>query len=119
MKDFRKLEVWEKAHRLTLLVYKHTKSFPKEELFGLTSQMRRSSSSIPTNICEGCGRGSDTELSRFSIISMGSASELEYQILLSRDLNYITENVFEELSSKTIEVKKMLTSLIKKLKADR
>ena len=118
MKDFRNLEVWEKAHQTTLAVYKHTQTFPKEEMFGLTNQMRRASVSIPSNIAEGCGRGSDAELSRFSQIAMGSASELEYQILLSKDLEYIKEDVYKELSDKIIEVKKMLTSFIKKLNAD-
>lgn len=81
MKDFRKLQIWEKSHVLVLSVYKQTKSFPKEELFGLTSQIRRAAASIPANIAEGCGRGSDAELARFAQISMGSASELEYHIL--------------------------------------
>lgn len=119
MKDFRNLEVWEKAHQTTLTVYKHTQTFPKEEMFGLTNQMRRASVSIPSNIAEGCGRGSDAELGRFSQIAMGSASELEYQILLSKDLEYIKEDVYKELSDKIVEVKKMLTSFIKKLNADR
>lgn len=115
MKDFRNLDVWEKSHALTLNIYKSTQTFPKEEIFGLTNQMRRASVSIPSNIAEGCGRGSDAELSRFSQIAMGSASELEYQILLSKDLEYIKEDVYKELSDKIVEVKKMLTSFIKKL----
>jgi four helix bundle protein len=86
MRDFRNLQVWEKAHALALSVYKATVSFPKEELYGLTSQIRRSSTSIPTNIAEGCGRNGDAELARFMSIGMGSASELEYQLLLAHDL---------------------------------
>ena len=86
MKDFRKLLVWEKAHQLTLSIYNVTAAFPSEETYGLTSQMRRAASSIPSNIAEGCGREGDAELSRFCTIARGSASELEYQILLSRDL---------------------------------
>lgn len=78
MKDFKKLKAWEKSHQLTLAIYKVTRSFPKDELYGLTSQMRRASVSIPANIAEGCGRGSDAELARFCHIAMGSASELEY-----------------------------------------
>lgn len=89
MKDFRKLLVWEKAHYLTLEIYKNTKSFPRDELFGLTSQIRRSSVSIPSNLEEGCGSGTDAELARFSQISMGSACELEYQLLLANELNYL------------------------------
>lgn len=87
MKDFRTLKVWSKAHELTLLVYKQTKTFPKEELFGLTSQIRRACSSIPANIAEGCGKGSDADFSRFLQIAFGSANELEYHFILARDLN--------------------------------
>lgn len=83
MKDFRKLQVWEKAHYLTWDVYRVTQHFPKAELYGLTGQMRRAASSIPTNIAKGCGRGSDSELARFSQIAMGSASELEYLLVLT------------------------------------
>ena len=119
MKDFRNLEVWRKSHQTVLGVYKSTQSFPKEELFGLTSQIRRAGVSIPSNIAEGCGRGSDAELGRFSQIAMGSSSELEYQLLLAKDLNYLNENTYSDLSNKVIEVKKMLASLIKKLNADR
>ena len=85
MKDSRKLKVWEKSHQLVLALYTITASFPREETYGLTSQIRRAASSIPSNIAEGCGRDGDAELSRFCIIARGSASELEYQILLARD----------------------------------
>jgi four helix bundle protein len=77
MKDFWELNVWQKAHQLTLVVYRMTADFPREELYGLTSQLRRSSSSISANLAEGCGRNGDAELARFCAISMGSASELE------------------------------------------
>lgn len=99
MKDFRKLQVWEKAHRLTLDVYRVTRNFPKAELYGPTSQMRRAASSIPTNIAEGCGRGSDGELARFSQIAMGSASELEYLLVLARDVEYLSNADYERLIS--------------------
>jgi four helix bundle protein len=118
MKDYRTLKVWQKSHKLTLAIYKVTRSFPREELFGLTGQMRRSSSSIPQNIAEGCGRGSDADFARFLQISMGSASELDYEILLSYDLQYLDESNYKYLSKETIEVMKMLTSLIKKLHKD-
>jgi four helix bundle protein len=118
MKDFRKLNVWEKGHLLALEVYNATRSFPKDELYGLTSQMRRASVSIPSNIGEGCGRGSDAELSRFCQISMGSASELEYQILLSRDLGYLEDPLYEKLTNMVIEVKRMLTSFIQKIRVN-
>jgi len=116
VKDFRNLQVWEKAHRLALDVYKATISFPKEELFGLTSQIRRSSTSIPTNVAEGCGRNGDAELARFMSISMGSASELEYQLLLASDLGYLNQDAYTDLHDKTTEVKRMLASFIKTLK---
>lgn len=119
MKDFRKLKVWEKSHSLTLAVYKATALFPKDELYGLTSQIRRSSVSITANIAEGCGRAGDTEFARFLQIAMGSASELEYHLLLAHDLGFLNDSDYHQLNSETTEVKKVLTSLIRKLKADR
>jgi len=116
MRDFRNLQVWDKAHGLTMNVYKATMSFPKEELYGLTSQIRRSSASIPTNIAEGCGRNGDAELARFISISMGSASELEYQLLLAHDLNYLDQDTYTNLHEKVTEVKRMLAGFIKTLK---
>lgn len=119
MKDFRELKVWEKAHFLTLKVYKATTAFPKDELYGLTSQVRRSSASIPANIAEGCGRGGDVEFARFLQIAMGSASELEYQLLLAHDLKFLKTPDYEQLASEVTEVKRMLTSFMQKLRADR
>jgi four helix bundle protein len=119
MKDFKELKVWKKAHKLTLAVYKGTRSFPKEELYGLTSQMRRSCSSIPANIAEGCGRSGDAELGRFLHIAMGSASELQYHVLLARDLSLLDELTHDRLANDVSEVKRMLVSFIKKLNADR
>lgn len=118
MRDFRKLAVWQKSHSLTLAVYKTTKSFPKEEVYGLTSQIRRSCSSISANIAEGCGRKGETELARFFQIGMGSASELEYHLLLAHDLELLKTNDYEQLADDVIEVKRMLTSFIQKLRAD-
>jgi len=118
MRDFRSLKVWERSHRLTLSIYNSTASFPKEERYGLTSQLRRCGVSIPANIAEGCGRSGERELARFLNIALGSASELEYLLLLSRNIELLTETSFESLSSDVIEVKKMLTSFIQKLKAD-
>ena len=89
MKDFRQLKVWEKAHHLTLEIYRATASFPRAETYGLTSQIRRASSSICANLAEGCGRGGDAELARFCGIARGSASELEYHLLLARDLHLL------------------------------
>ena len=116
MRDFRSLKVWEKGHYLTLKIYKPTKTFPSDEKFGLISQMRRSSSSIPTNIAEGRGRDGDEELKRFMIIGMGSASELEYQLLLAKDLGYLQREYYHMLHNRTVEVKKMLSSFIVKLR---
>ena len=118
MKDFRDLKVWERGHRLTLEIYKITSGFPREERYGLTSQIRRSCASIPTNISEGCGRSRDTELARFIEIAIGSASELEYLLLLSRELELINEADFTLLIAEAIEVKKMLISFFQKLKAN-
>lgn len=116
MQDFHALKVWEKAHQLTLDVYRATAMFPKEELYGLTSQIRRASSSIPANIAEGCGRGGNTELKQFLNIALGSASELEYHLLPARDLNYLNACDYDRLAGNTTEVKKMLAALIIKVK---
>ena len=119
MKDFRKLQVWEKAHPLALTLYPVTASFPRDETYGLASQIRRAASSIPSNIAEGCGRDGDAELSRFCTIARGSASELEYQLLLARDLKLIQPHDYEQLAQRTTEIKRMLTVLVQKLNADR
>ncbi len=119
MKDFRELKVWEKGHHLALEIYRATAKFPKDELYGLTSQIRRSCVSIPANIAEECGRNGDTELARFLQIAMGSASELEYHLLLSRDLGLVDAANYDQLARETTEVKRMLTSFIQTLKADR
>ena len=111
----RKLQVWEKAHQLALTLYQVTASFPRDETYGLASQIRRAASSIPSNIAEGCGREGDAELSRFCTIARGSASELEYQLLLARDLKLIQPNDYERLAQQTTEIKRMLTVLVQKL----
>ena len=112
MKDFRSLTVWEKGHRLALGIYKVTKSFPKEEIYGLTSQIRRASTSIPINIAEGCGRGSDADFARFLQIAFGSASETEYLLLLCFELDYLSQDNYGEMNMNTQEVKKMLAKLM-------
>jgi four helix bundle protein len=117
MKDFRNLKVWEKAHHLTLSIYRVTKEFPKDEQYGLTNQIRRASSSISANIAEGCGKDSDGEFKRFLLIAMGSASELENHILLARDLDYLETEDYDDLQSTLVELKKMLNAFIQKLKA--
>ncbi len=118
MKDFRTLKVWEKAHALVLEIYKSTGSFPKQEMYGVTSQIQRAAVSIPTNIAEGCGKDTDAELKRYFLISMGSSSELEYLLLLVRDLGYLPEEKYQALQVSLIEVRKMLNAFIQKLKGN-
>jgi four helix bundle protein len=119
MKDFRRLRVWGKAHELALLIYRATKCFPKGEAYGLTSQLRRAAVSIPSNIAEGCGRSGDADFARCLQIAVGSASELEYQLLLSNDLDYLEDTDHSDLEGRVVEVKQMLSSLIQKLRAER
>ena len=115
MKDRKDLRVWEKAHSMTIGVYKATKEFPREELFGITSQMRRAASSIGANIAEGTGRRSDGELTRYLHIARGSAAELEYHLLLARDLDLLSIAKFDLLRRQVDEVQRMLTSLIQQV----
>ena len=89
MRNYRDLEVWDKAHKLTLQLYQRSRSFPKEEFYGLTSQLRRSAMSVGANLAEGCGRQTTPELARFVRIAMGSASELDYHLLLAHDFGYL------------------------------
>ncbi|MDD5329904.1 MAG: four helix bundle protein [Sulfuricella sp.] len=118
VQDFRKLKVWEKAHVLTLAIYRHSGIFPRDELYGLTSQIRRASASIAANIAEGCGRRGNAELARFFQIAYGSASELEYHLLLAYDLDILGAGEYEMLTNDVVEVKKMLAALIQKLRTD-
>lgn len=118
MRDFHDLQVWQKAHLLTLAVYSATSDFPKAEIYGLTGQIRRASVSVPANIAEGCGKSGDLEFTRFLTIAMGSASELQYELLLSHDLHYLDDESNKRLGLQTEEVKRMLTGLIKHIKAN-
>ncbi len=118
MRNFRNLSVWQKSHELTLAIYKSTALYPKEEIYGLISQMRRSASSVPSNIAEGCGRNTQSQLAYFLNIGMGSASELEYQLILSKDLGFINDQIFKEQTNQVTEVKCMLTSLHLKVISD-
>jgi four helix bundle protein len=115
MQDFRKLNVWEKAHKLTLEVYLASKKFPKDELFALTNQLRRASSSISANIAEGCGRTSQKEFLHFLSYAIGSASEVEYFLLLAKDLTYVSNDDYEKLNEQVNEVKRKLISLLKRV----
>lgn len=119
MKDFRDLLVWEKSHRLTLEIYTATATFPKCELYGLTSQIRRFSASIGANIAEGCGKRGNNEFQRYLQIASGSASELEYHLLLSRDLGILPDRDYRNLVGSLTEVRKMLTSLLQRVDHDR
>ena len=119
MKDFRDLQVWHKAHLLALDSYKVTNGFPKQEMFGLTSQIRRAAVSIAANIAEGCGKRGNGEFQRFLNIATGSASELEYHFLLSRDLEFFDESVYKRLNVAVVEVKRMLSALVRKVEAER
>jgi four helix bundle protein len=119
MKDFRDLQVWHKAHRLALAAYAATAGFPKQEMFGLVSQIRRASVSIPANIAEGCGRRGNGEFHRFLSIAMGSASELEYELLLARDLGFLLPNVHGKMHASVTEVKRMLAPLLRKVDSER
>lgn len=117
MKDSRELKVWQRSHALTLAVDRQTKSFPQDELFGLTSQRRRASASIPATIAEGCGRDGDAEPKRFLGVALGSACELDYHILLATELGYGEAAASKPLATEIVEVRRMLGSLIQKLKA--
>jgi len=119
MKDFRDLQVWQKAHQLTLAAYGVTTKFPREELYGLISQIRRCGASIAANIAEGCGKRGNAEFQRFLNIASGSESELEYHFLLARDLNLLSEPDHRRLHNSVVEVKRMLASLTKKVEAER
>jgi len=117
MQDFRNLAVWRKAHALTLKTYRATECFPRAELFGLTSQLRRSCASIAANLAEGCVR-TQPEFARFIQIALGSASETAYHFLLARDLSFLAQDEYAFLSEQTAEVKRMLTSLQQKIQRD-
>jgi four helix bundle protein len=116
MKGFKELKVWQKAHAMTIAVYDTTRTFPREELYGLTSQLRRSAASIGANIAEGCGRRSDGEMARFLQIARRSASEIEYHFMLARDLHYLREGEFHELVCQADELQRMLTALIQRFR---
>ena len=119
MRNFRDLKVWEKAHTLTLAVYQATLTYPKDETYGLTSQTRRASSSVPTNIAEGCGKDGEADFIRYLDIARGSTSELEYELLLAKDLQYLNPSDYDILAHQANEIKMMLTGLIQNRKAVR
>jgi len=117
MQNFRDLIVWQKAHKNVLLIYAQTKSFPKEELYGITSQLRRAATSIPTNIAEGSGKSTKKDFANYLQTALGSSQEVEYLLLLSSDLNFLSIEKYKELNNTNNEVKAMLISLIKKVRS--
>ena len=116
MSDFKKLNVSRKAHELTLELYRATETFPRTEIFGLTSQIKRAASSINANLAEGCARGSDRELLRFINIALGSVSELEYHLMLARDLSFVSSETFLKMEGMRREVGSMLSGLANKVR---
>src|SRR5262249_16256502 len=119
MRNYEDLEVWQKSHVLTVRIYRTTESFPRSELFGLTSQIRRSAGSIGANLAEGCGRWGDAELPRFVQIAMGSASELQNHLRLARDLGFLTLSEHTSLIKSLQSVRQMLTAFLQTLRGKR
>lgn len=117
MRDFRKYDVWKLAHQFVLDIYGVSQNFPKTETYGLTSQIRRASTSVPTNFSEGCGRNTDNEFVRYIHIALGSAHEVEYLLQLCFDLKFLDNEIYSELNTKINVIKKMLFSLEQKIKA--
>ena len=117
MKEYRDLKIWVRSHRLTFELYRATRTFPKEEMFGVTSQIRHAATSIPANIAEGCGRDGDAELRRFLTIALGSACELDYFVLLATELGYLSREEGSKFGGEALELRRMLGTFIQKLKA--
>lgn len=117
MRDFRDVKVWTKAHQFVLAIYQATKAFPDDERYGLTAQMRRAATSISTNIAEGCGRNTEVDFARILQIAAGSASEVEYQLLLAHDLRLLDTGTHGSLTEKVTEIKRMLSSFMKMLRS--
>jgi four helix bundle protein len=117
VQDFRQLVVWQKGHALTLDIYRITRDFPGHELYGLTSQIRRAAASIPTNVAEGCVKSSDRDFARSAEIALGSASEVEYLLMLALDLSLIDQKTCDSLSTQATEIKRMLAALLKRLRS--
>ena len=116
MQDFHKLMIWQRSHNLTLMTYEATKKFPKEEQFGITGQIRRAAASLPTNIAEGCGRETNADFSRFLQMAISSSTEVEYHLLLARDLGYLSDPDYQKLNNELIEVRRMLIAFTQKVR---
>ena len=117
MKEYRHLKVWGRSHQLTLEMYRVSRTFPANETFGITSQLRRAAASIPANIAEGCGRDGDADFRRFLTIALGSACELDYFVLLATELGYLSLEEGSKFGRETLELRRMLGTFIQKLKA--
>lgn len=116
MQNYKDLKVWLKAHQFTLSVYVESKNYPKEEIYSLTSQLRRAAYSMPANIAEGCGKNTQPDFAKYLNIASGSANESEYFVLLSKDLGYLTIDKYETLTKLINEIKAMLIALISKVR---
>ena len=116
MQNFKDLKVWRKSHELTLAIYELTRQFPQNEMYALTSQVRRATFSIPSNIAEGCGRNTNADFAHFLNIALGSINELDYFILLSKDLNYVSSDMYINTEKMIGEIRAMLISLINKIR---
>jgi four helix bundle protein len=119
VQDFKKLAVWQKSYQLVLDVYRFSQKFPKEELYGLTSQARRAAVSVPANIAEGSGKSTQVEFARFLDIAMGSLSELECYLELTHDLNYLSDNDYAIYLDRLIEIRRMLAAFIQTVRKNR
>lgn len=119
MKDSRNLDVWKKSHQLTLSTYAITNNFPKQELYGLTSQLRRAAVSVPANLAEGCGRSNDGDFQRFVQNAMGSTTEVEYHFLLARDLGLLSAEAYGKVDVQIQQLKRMLMGLNRKVEIER
>jgi four helix bundle protein len=115
MHNFKELIVWQKARSIVKDIYLLTKKYPKEELFGLTQQIRRAAVSIPSNIAEGSGRGTNVDFARFLDIANGSACEVETQLYLSLDLEYISQTEFDDVNNKLQDIEKLIFNFKKKI----
>jgi four helix bundle protein len=118
MRNYRDLQVWSKAYGLSLELYRLSRTFPREEIYGITSQLRRAAVSIGANLAEGCGRRTNAEMARFVRIAMGSASELDHHLLLCKDLGFLRDEDYKRTSRNLIEVRKMLKGLLDSIEAE-
>jgi len=118
LRNYRDLKVWSKSYGLSLELYRLSRSFPKEELYGITSQLRRAAVSIGANLAEGCGRRTNAEMARFVRISMGSASELDHHLLLCKDLGFLQDEDYKRTSRGLVEIRKMLAALLDSIEAE-